>query len=280
MREISDIDRMRSWRDGFWADCSVGLVPTMGHFHRGHLSLIRRARAENDQLTVSIFVNPIQFDQQEDYRKYPRDHQRDRQLAQREGVDALFTPDEAELYPSGYSSYVEVEGLTDCLCGAARPGHFRGVTTVVSKLFNILRPHRAYFGKKDYQQYRVIQRMTRDLNFGTEVVGCPTVRGEDGLAMSSRNQHLTPGQREAALALYRALQRGRQMIEQGSRDPAAIERAMRQVIDEQPQVQVDYLQVRDAADLSRPGEVAGEVLLAGAVYVSSTRLIDNVVVKI
>ncbi len=280
MREIEKIEALRRWRKSLPADCTVALVPTMGHFHRGHLSLMQRARGENDLLVVSIFVNPIQFDDERDYHRYPRDQRRDLELARQEGVDVVFAPDNSDLYPEGYCSYVQVEGMTDCLCGASRPGHFRGVTTVVSKLFNVVRPGRAYFGKKDYQQYLVIQRMTRDLSFDTEVVGCPTVREADGLAMSSRNQHLSAGQRESALALYRALKRGRAMVEEGSRDPEEIEIAMRQVVGEHTEVEIDYLQARDAGDLSRPKRLRRCVLLAGAIYVSSTRLIDNIVVQV
>ncbi|MGI9861063.1 pantoate--beta-alanine ligase [Moorella naiadis] len=259
---------------------SIGLVPTMGYLHAGHLSLVRKAREQNDVVIMSIFVNPTQFGPEEDFSRYPRDLERDQELAAGAEVDAIFAPPVAEMYPEGYATYVQVEGLTEVLCGASRPGHFRGVTTVVSKLFNIVQPDRAYFGQKDYQQAQVIKRMVRDLNFPVEIITVPIVREADGLAMSSRNKYLTPEQRRSALALYRALNLGAGIIKSGERRAAAVRKAMETEITAQPQTRIDYIAVSDADTLQPLEEIAGRVLLALAVWVGNTRLIDNLILEV
>lgn len=259
---------------------SIGLVPTMGYLHEGHLSLARAARQQNDVVIMSIFVNPAQFGPNEDFARYPRDLERDRELAAGAGVDAVFAPAVEEMYPEGYATYVQVEGLTEVLCGASRPGHFRGVTTVVSKLFNIVQPDRAYFGQKDYQQALVIKKMVRDLNFPIEIITIPTVREADGLALSSRNKYLTPEQRRSALSLHRALNLGSNLIKAGEREAAAVRRAMEEEITAWPGTRIDYIAITDADTLRPLERIAGRVLLALAVWVGETRLIDNVVLEV
>ncbi len=259
---------------------TIGLVPTMGYLHEGHLSLARAARQQNDVVIMSIFVNPTQFGPNEDFARYPRDLERDRELAAGAGVDAVFAPAVAEMYPAGYATYVQVEGLTEVLCGASRPGHFRGVTTVVSKLFNIVQPDRAYFGQKDYQQALVIKKMVRDLNFPVEIITIPTVREADGLALSSRNKYLTPEQRRSALSLHRALNLGSELIKAGEREAAAVRRAMEKEITAWPETRIDYIAISDAGTLKPLERIAGRVLLALAVWVGNTRLIDNVVLEV
>ena len=280
MKVFSSIDEMRRWRNQLSREETIGFVPTMGYLHRGHLSLFERATKDNDLLVISIFVNPVQFNDEDDYRLYPRDEQRDLHLADEAGVDVVFCPIEEDLYPKNYSTYVEVEELTEGLCGGARPGHFRGVTTIVAKLFNIVRPHHAYFGQKDYQQLKVIQRMVRDLHMDVRVIGCPTVREEDGLALSSRNKHLTSEERRAALVLPAALRHGVELIENGTCNTQQIKKAVRDIIDSESAVRLDYLELRDAEDLSDVSCISGDVVLAAAVCVADTRLIDNRVVQV
>jgi len=251
----------------------------MGYLHEGHLSLVRAARRENDMVVMSIFVNPTQFGPGEDLDRYPRDLYRDMELAEKAGVDGIFAPSVEEMYPEGYSTYVEVEGLSRVLCGASRPGHFRGVATVVSKLFNIIQPHRAYFGLKDYQQALIIKRMVEDLNFPVEIVTLPTVREPDGLALSSRNQYLTLEERAKALSLYRSLKRGEEMILKGIRQVQAIKEAMAQELLKH-EVKIDYVEVCNPENLSPLEEVGDRALLAVAAWVGSTRLIDNLVVEV
>ena len=254
----------------------VGFVPTMGYLHEGHLSLVRRAREKNDIVVVSIFVNPTQFGPNEDYEKYPRDEERDRKLLIEEGVDYLFIPSVSEMYPEGYSTYVEVLGLTEGLCGAKRPGHFRGVATVVTKLLNIVQPTRAYFGEKDYQQLQVIKRLVKDLNIPVEIVGCPIVREKDGLAMSSRNTYLSPEERESALSLYRGLKLAEELFERGERNPEVIKEKVREFILSHPHVKkVDYVEIVDPENLKPVKEVKEGDVIALAVFVGNTRLIDN-----
>ncbi|MBI1929694.1 pantoate--beta-alanine ligase [Candidatus Poribacteria bacterium] len=255
----------------------IGLVPTMGYLHEGHLSLVRRARADNDWVVVSIFVNPIQFGPNEDLANYPRDFDRDRQLLEAEGVDLIFAPTVEGMYPPGSLTFVEVEGnLTKGLCGASRPGHFRGVTTVVSKLFNIVLPHRAYFGQKDAQQLAVIGRMVADLNFDIEIIPMPIVREPDGLAMSSRNRYLNPEERRSATTLYRSLQLAKGLIENRERDAAKITAAMRNLIGQEKPARIDYIEIIDANSFEPMGPVHREILIALAVFMGGTRLIDNV----
>ncbi|RMF74246.1 MAG: pantoate--beta-alanine ligase [Acidobacteria bacterium] len=272
MREISQEARGRGRK--------IGLVPTMGALHDGHLSLVRRARELCDLVVVSVFVNPAQFGPNEDFDRYPRDLTRDADLCVQEGVDYLFAPSGEEMYPPGYRTWVEVEGLSDVFEGASRPGHFRGVATVVLKLFNIVRPHFSFFGQKDGQQVVIVQRMIRDLNLDVELVVCPTQRDADGLALSSRNAYLDPDERAAATCLYRALERARELIEdQGVRDARQVEAAMRQVIESEPLARLDYLAITDTETLERVDEIDRRVLVALAVWIGETRLIDNMILE-
>ncbi len=256
---------------------SVGFVPTMGYLHKGHVSLIRCSKKENDITVVSIFVNPIQFGKNEDLDKYPRDLYRDYYICKEEGVDYVFYPDYKQMYPEGFSTYVEVLDLTEGLCGSYRPGHFKGVTTVVTKLFNIVKPDRAYFGKKDYQQFKVIQKMVNDLNMDVEVIGCPLIREEDGLALSSRNKYLSPEERLSALSLSKALFYAKDLFNKGVRDTDLLKKEMKKIISSYPEVrEIQYIEIVDSETL-KPKDIAekGDVI-AVAVFVGSTRLIDNI----
>lgn len=258
----------------------VGIVPTMGYFHEGHLSLIRRAKEDNDLVVVSLFVNPIQFGPKEDLASYPRDLKRDQELAAGAGADILFTPEAAAMYPSNYQTFVEVTEVSQGLCGANRPGHFRGVATVVLKLFNIVAADRAYFGEKDAQQLRVIRRMAADLNLDLEIIGCPIVREKDGLAMSSRNVYLNDQERQAALVLQRALQTAKQLIENGERDSQVVNRRMQDVFGKEPLATIDYIEIVSGETLESLTVLTGEVLIAVAAKVGKTRLIDNMAIQI
>ena len=254
---------------------TVGLVPTMGSLHAGHESLMDAARAACDRVVVSVFVNPIQFGPGEDFDAYPRDIERDGAIAAAHGVDVVFHPTAEEMYLPAHNTYVVMETLTDALCGASRPGHFRGVCTVVTKLFNIVRPDRAFFGQKDAQQLAIIKRMVADLNMNVTVVGCPIVREEDGLAKSSRNAYLSPEERQAALVLSRAIRAGEAAVAAGERDGTTLRRLMTAVIEEEPLARIDYIEVVDGLTM-RPVEAIGETaLVAMAVYIGRTRLIDN-----
>jgi pantoate--beta-alanine ligase len=253
----------------------IALVPTMGYFHAGHLSLMREGRGRGDCLVVSLFVNPTQFAPTEDLAAYPRDFERDRGLAEKEGADVLFVPDDREMYPEGYQTYVLVEGVTNNLCGISRPHFFRGVTTVCTKLFHIVKPHLAVFGRKDFQQYVTIKRMVCDLNMDIEVIGLPTVREPDGLAMSSRNVYLSPAERASALGLSRSLVRAERLYEGGERDAAAIIREVSAFIAGHPGAAIDYVQICDAATMRDIPRIDSEAVLALAVRVGRTRLIDN-----
>lgn len=271
---------MRSFGEGSRAR-PVGLVPTMGYLHEGHLSLIRRAREECGSVVVSIFVNPLQFGPSEDLDRYPRDEERDLALAREEGVDAVFTPDPAEMYPEGFSTEVRVRGLEDVLEGAARPGHFAGVATVLAKLLNVTGPDKMYMGQKDAQQSVVVRRMIEDLGFAASLVVCPTVREEDGLALSSRNVYLSPGEREAALAIPRALFAAREQ----ARDFAGTLPAMAEMLREaakrelarEASLEVEYVSADDADTLEEATDESRAVLLSCAARIGATRLIDNVV---
>lgn len=259
----------------------VGFVPTMGFLHRGHLSLLEEARRHNDYVVLSIFVNPLQFGQSEDFTTYPRDMQSDLEKAKQAGCDLVFLPEAGQLYPGGYCTYVEVTGpLTETLCGASRPGHFRGVTTVVSKLFHLVQPDRAYFGQKDAQQALVIKRMVKDLNLDLEVVVCPTVREEDGVAMSSRNKYLQHMEREAARVLYRSLREGEAMIWRGERSSLKVAEKIRQIIARQDLVKIDYVAVVESETLQEVEVIGSSTLLAVAVFIGQTRLIDNLTVTV
>jgi len=259
---------------------TVGLVPTMGYFHEGHLELMRRARADCDLVVVTLFVNPAQFTPGEDFEDYPRDFDRDSSMAEAVGVDCIFNPEPEEMYPEGFSTHVEVEGLSDLMCGKTRPGHFRGVATVVSKLFNIVPADRAYFGQKDAQQLAVLRRMAWDLDFGIEIIAVPTVREVDGLAMSSRNTYLSRDDREVALALHRSLLAAERAIALGERDAQAVRNAMEKVFSQYPTVVLEYIAICDNIFLQPREMLTGQVLVAVAVRVGKARLIDNMVFEI
>lgn len=260
-------------------DKPIGLVPTMGYLHEGHLSLVRRAAQECASVVVSIFVNPTQFGPSEDLSAYPRDMERDLRLLEPLGVNLVWMPTPEIMYPDGYQTWVEVEALTGFLEGAQRPGHFRGVTTVVAKLFNAVQPARAYFGQKDAQQAAVIRQMVRDLNFPLEVVVCPIVREPDGLAMSSRNAYLTPEQRQAATVLHRALNVAKEAYDLGERDGEQLRALMRQTITAEPLAQMRYVSCADYDTLEELEKITGKALLSMAVFVGKTRLIDNIILE-
>jgi pantoate--beta-alanine ligase len=257
------------------AGSTVVLVPTMGFFHEGHLQLMRFGRQHADQVVVSLFVNPIQFAPNEDLQRYPRDFDRDRDLAEQEGVDVLFVPDSSEMYGTGFQTRIKVDQLSAPLCGRQRPGHFDGVTTVVAKLFNIVRPHCAVFGEKDFQQLAVIRRMVDDLNFDVRILGHPIVREPDGLAMSSRNSYLSPGDRESALCLYKSLQIAQQMVSEGEVDVDRLLAEVSALLQSYPDVTVDYISVVDQTSLEEKKSVDASALMAMAVRIGGTRLIDN-----
>ncbi|HKD91384.1 MAG TPA: pantoate--beta-alanine ligase [Terriglobales bacterium] len=254
----------------------IGLVPTMGALHEGHLSLVRMARAQTNWATVSIFVNPLQFGPNEDLARYPRPFERDRQLLEAEGVDVLFAPSVEDMYPPGAKTVVEVQEMSGRLCGASRPGHFRGVTTAVAKLFNIVQPNVAFFGQKDAAQAAIIRGMVRDLNFDVQVAIGPVIREADGLAMSSRNQYLNPEQRQAATVLYRALMRVQQMADRGERSSSALLQAARGVMAEEPLARLDYVEAANPETLESVADIDHGALIAIAAFVGSTRLIDNI----
>jgi len=269
------LDKLQTLRASLYG--TVGLVPTMGYLHEGHLSLIRRAKAECDHVVVSIFVNPTQFGPNEDLSKYPRDLERDLRLIAPLGVDVVWTPTAEGMYPNGFQTWVQVEALTAPLEGAVRPGHFRGVTTVVAKLFNAVQPHKAYFGQKDAQQAAVIHQMTRDLSSPIEIVVCPIVREADGLAMSSRNKYLEGEDRQAALALSRALNAAKELYDAGERDAEKLRGKMKDVIASEPRAQLQYVSCADYDTLAELAAVTGKTLLSMAVLIGKTRLIDNFV---
>jgi len=279
MRVVRTLEEMRQARAALTG--SVGFVPTMGYLHEGHLSLVRRARSECQHVVVSIFVNPTQFGPGEDYQRYPRDEARDLALLEREGVDLVFVPSAAEMYPEGFATWVEVSGpLTERLEGASRPGHFRGVATVVLKLFNLVQPHRAYFGEKDAQQLLVVRRMVAHLNLPVEIVPCPTVREPDGLAMSSRNVYLSPEERTQALALSRALELARRLVrEEGLRDAAELRRRLEDFLRRSPGVGLDYVSVAHPETLAELERIEGPALVLLAARVGPARLIDNALIE-
>lgn len=275
MMIVSTLDELRSARAIL--EEPVGLVPTMGFLHEGHLSLVRRAREECASVVVSIFVNPTQFGPEEDLESYPRDLERDLGLLESLGVNLVWTPTPGIMYPNGYQTWVQVDALAEPLEGAQRPGHFRGVTTVVAKLFNGVQPARAYFGQKDAQQVAVIGRMTLDLDFPLEVVVCPTVREKDGLAMSSRNKYLDSEERQAATVLFRALSAARDAHAAGERDAEKLRALMREVVAAEPLVREQYVSCADYDTLQELEIITGKTLLSMAVFVGGTRLIDNFV---
>lgn len=258
----------------------IGFVPTMGYLHEGHLSLAHQAKKDTEVVVMSIYVNPLQFGPQEDFRQYPRDIKRDIKLARLAGVDIIFVPGDKEMYPEDYNTYVEVDKLTEGLCGKSRPGHFKGVTTVVTKLFNIVQPDIAYFGQKDAQQARVIEKMVEDLNLDIKIKVMPIVRESDGLAMSSRNVYLTKKERQDALSLYQALRLAFEMIKAGERKVKKIVLRMKKSIAKGPHYRIDYIEIVDAKTLEPVEKIKGKVLIALAVWMGKTRLIDNVIVNV
>jgi len=274
MQTVFTLADLRSARLPFLG--TVGLVPTMGYLHEGHLTLIRRAREECEHVVVSIFVNPTQFGPKEDLSKYPRDMERDSSLIE-PYTDLLWTPSAEGMYPPGYQTWVEVETMTRPLEGAMRPGHFRGVTTIVAKLFNGVQPHKAYFGQKDAQQVAVIRQMVRDLNFPIEIVVSPTMREADGLAMSSRNVYLDPEQRKAATVLFRSLNAAKDAYEKGERDAEKLRQTMKELLASEPLAQMQYVSCADYDTLEELNEIKGKALLSMAVFMGKTRLIDNFV---
>jgi pantoate--beta-alanine ligase len=257
---------------------TIGFVPTMGFLHEGHLSLMRRARDENNNVVVSIFVNPTQFGPNEDLDRYPRDAEGDRRKCESVGVDFVFMPGAGEMYPEGNTVYVAVEGISDVLEGAIRPGHFSGVATVVAKLFHIVKPHRAYFGQKDFQQCSVIKRMVKGLNMDVQVVVLPTVREQDGLAMSSRNSYLNPEQRRSGAVLFKALSAARDLVNSGANEPDELKNRMRALIEAEPGVTIDYIEIADSDSFELLSTLKPGMVILVAVRVGRTRLIDNVLV--
>lgn len=277
MKIIERIDDMKRLRQQLAEP--VGFVPTMGYLHQGHLALVRRARAENPSVVVSIFVNPTQFGPQEDFDSYPRDTKRDLSLLEEEGTDVVFMPSVAEMYPEQFNGWVEVGRVAERLEGASRPSHFKGVTTVVAKLFNIIQPTRAYFGQKDAQQAVVIKKMVADLNMKLEIVTIPTVREPDGLAVSSRNIYLNPDERQAAVVLYQALSLAQKLWSQGEKDAQRLRQEMIELIRKQPLASIDYVSVADAETLDELEKVNPPALVSLAVKIGKTRLIDNIVLQ-
>lgn len=276
VKTIAEVrEQVKAWKaEGL----RVGLVPTMGFLHEGHQSLIRKAVEENDRVVVSDFVNPTQFGPKEDLASYPRDIERDAKLCEEAGADLIFHPEPAEMYAPDYCTFVDMDGLTKGLCGKTRPTHFRGVCSVVAKLFNIVAPDSAYFGQKDAQQLAVIRRMVRDLNFDIRIVACPIIREEDGLAKSSRNTYLNAEERVVAVVLSRALNKGKALIESGEQSAAKVKDVIMEELCKEPLAKVDYVEVVDADSIEAIKELNGNVLVAIAVYIGKTRLIDNIMI--
>lgn len=274
IKEVREI--VKAWKK---EGLSVGLVPTMGFLHEGHESLIVKSVSQNDRTVVSVFVNPIQFGPTEDLEAYPRDLERDKALVERAGGDLIFNPEPSEMYPDHFTSFIDTTETTELLCGAVRPIHFRGVCTVVGKLFNIVAPQRAYFGQKDAQQLATIRRFVRDLDFDIEIVPCPIVREEDGLAKSSRNTYLSAVERQAALILSKSLALGKAAIEAGEKDAKKVIGMIKENLETEPLARVDYVEVVDFQNIQRVDTICGETLVAIAVYIGKTRLIDNFIVK-
>lgn len=279
MKIVSTVEQVREevkkWRQ---QGLTVGLVPTMGYLHEGHKSLIDKAVAQNDKVVVSVFVNPIQFGPTEDLATYPRDLERDAALCEDAGAALIFHPEKEDMYFDDFCTYIDMDGLTKGLCGKTRPIHFRGVCTVVGKLFNIVHPDRAYFGQKDAQQLAVVRRMVRDLNFDLEIVGCPIIREEDGLAKSSRNTYLSEEERKAAVILHKGLVKGEEMVRAGEKDVKKVLNAITEIIESEPLAKIDYVEAVDFDNIETIDTIEGSVLVAVAVYIGKTRLIDNFIV--
>lgn len=276
MKIVKTVDEVRAqvkeWRK---EGLSVGLVPTMGYLHEGHQSLIKKSVEQNDRTVVSVFVNPMQFGPTEDLESYPRDLEADARLVESTGGDLIFNPEPEEMYKDGFCSFVNMTGLPDALCGLTRPVHFKGVCTVVNKIFNIVKPDRAYFGEKDAQQLAIIMRMVKDLNMDIEIVGCPIIREADGLAKSSRNIYLTPEERKAAVILSKSVALGKKMVAEGEKDAKKIVTAMKELINSEPLATIDYVEMVDMDTMKAIDEVKGHVLCAMAVKFGKARLIDN-----
>lgn len=280
MKIVSTIEDVRAQVKAWKKEgCTIGYVPTMGYLHEGHASLMERARKENDKVVVSIFVNPMQFGPTEDLASYPRDLEKDSVLCEKMGVDLIFHPEPEEMYHEGFSSFVDMTVLTEELCGLSRPVHFRGVCTVVCKFFHIVTPDRAYFGQKDAQQLAVIRHMVDDLSMDIEIVGCPIVREEDGLAKSSRNTYLSAEERKAALILSKSIALGKKMAEDGEKDTTTIVNAMKELIETEPLAKIDYVKAVDGLTMQQMKEVKKPMLVAIAVYIGKTRLIDNFILE-
>ncbi len=281
MQQFTQINEIKTYLHQYQtAGKTIGLVPTMGYLHEGHLSLISRSVAENDITVVSIFVNPIQFGPTEDLDEYPRDLERDLKLIRGAGAAVVFTPDTTEMYGDNYLTHVHVDKITTVLCGVSRPGHFQGVTTVVTKLFNIIRPDKAYFGQKDGQQALVVKKMAQDLNMDVEIIVCPTVRESDGLAMSSRNSYLSEEERAQAPVLFQALTAAENLIKNGITDKASIKNQMEAMIRNKSQADIEYISIVEPLSLQEIAKVSGPVMIALAVKFGATRLIDNILVEV
>lgn len=276
MQIVSTVEEVRKqvkkWRE---EGLSVGLVPTMCYLHEGHKSLIDKAVEQNDRVVVSVFVNLIQFGPNEDLATYPRDLERDAALCENAGANLIFHPEPENMYESDFCSFIDMDGLTKGLCGKTRPTHFRGVCTVVGKLFNIVEPDRAYFGQKDAQQLAVIRRMVRDLNFNLEVIGCPIIREDDGLAKSSRNTYLSKEERKAAVILHKGLLRGEELVKAGEKSAATVKQAITEIIESEPLAKIDYVEIVNFDNIETIETIDGSILAAVAVYIGKTRLIDN-----
>ena len=275
MKTITTVKEMQAVSNELRKDKKIGFVPTMGYLHEGHLALVKKARELGDIVVVSIFINPTQFGPNEDLAKYPRDFDRDSILLEQEKTDIIFFPDSKEIYPKGYSTYVQVRDLQNHLCGKSRTGHFVGVATVVAKLFNIVKPHFAVFGQKDYQQLKVIERMVQDLNMDIEIIGFPTVREQDGLAMSSRNTYLSPDERSRALLISASLAEAERLFRNGTREAALIQREIERVLKSKEGVDIEYVSLTDPDTLEDVKQIKDKVLVAIACHVGKTRLIDN-----
>ena len=276
VKTISEVrEIVSSWRK---EGLSVGLVPTMGFLHEGHQSLIEKSVSQNDRTVVSVFVNPIQFGPNEDLEAYPRDLEHDKALVEKAGGNLIFHPEPSEMYPGHFTSFIDTTETTELLCGAVRPIHFRGVCTVVGKLFNIVCPDRAYFGQKDAQQLATIRRFVRDLNFPVEIIPCPIIREEDGLAKSSRNTYLSPEERQAALILSKSLRLGKEAIENGEDNPQRVINIIKENLSTEPLARIDYVEIVDFENIQRVEKIEGETLVAIAVYIGKTRLIDNFII--
>jgi pantoate--beta-alanine ligase len=279
MKVIETVKEMQETADGLRRDKRIGFVPTMGYLHEGHLALVRKARELADAVVVSIFVNPIQFAPTEDLAKYPRDLARDMKLLENEKTDILFYPDYNEIYPDGYTTYVQVRGLEDYLCGQTRKGHFVGVATVVAKLFNMVKPHVAVFGQKDYQQLAIIERMVRDLNMDVRIIPYPTVRERDGLAMSSRNTYLSPSERQKALLIHASIKRLQELFKNRERNAVTLKEEARRILSSEHGVAIEYVSITDPEALTEVDSVKERAVYAVAVRIGKTRLIDNALLE-